>query len=170
MKKQLAAILMGSTIALGGIGSVAHADTNVTSSNSCEDCETNTGDSSSTNNSDAQVGQESTFGDNTQVGDNDADIEQNAQASSGDGVPGQVIGVADESGGGVNINASNSCEDCTTNTGNADAANGATTFVGQSSLFGNNVQVGDNDLDLNQAAQSASGDGVTGQIIGVVTA
>jgi hypothetical protein len=170
MKKQLAALLMGSAIAVLGIGSVAHADTNVTSSNSCEDCDTDTGNSSSTNTADSQVGQESTFGDNYQEGDNDADVDQNAQASSGDGVPGQVVGVSDSTGGDVNINASNSCEDCTTNTGNANAANGATTFVGQSSLFGNNVQLGDNDLDLNQAAVSSSGDGVTGQIIGVVTA
>lgn len=170
MKRMIATALVGATIALTGIGAAhANAETNVQSSNSCEDCKTETGDASSANSSSAQVGHNSTFGDNVQEGDNELEQDQSAHADSGDGVPGTVIGVA-SSDGDVNVVSSNSCVDCKTSTGNASAANAAVAFVGLTSLFGNNVQTGDNSAEMDQASFSSTGDGITGTVIGVVSA
>ena len=130
-------------------------------------------------------------GANLQEGDNEFDVSQAASAASGDGVGGQVIGVVTSAGGSADIVASNTSEDVDIDTGDAEAYNDVVAFVGlnesdsvdlgtggqtttaadiTNSAAGFNVQEGDNDLSGSQEAAAASGDGVGGQVIGVVSA
>ncbi len=134
---------------------------------------------------------------NDQDGDNEADVSQRADATTGDGIGGQVIGV---SGSDVVVNASNTSKDVDVRTGDAEATNSADVRVGplaiasnegiQANLCGNNLfgsdpginiaicaniamadannnQDGDNSADLSQRADANSGDGIAGQVIGV---
>jgi hypothetical protein len=121
--------------------------------------------------------------DNVQQGDNRSTGRQSATANSGDGVAGQVIGAV--SGGATSIDASNTSEGVDVQTGKADSSNEAATFVGlnesdsTTSILADvkdscksgcdNVQEGDNRATYNQTASSTSGDGVGGEVIGVVT-
>ncbi len=143
---------------------------------------------------------------NSQGSENSSDIAQAADATTGDAVGGQVIGVV--SGGITDITASNTSEDVDVETGDASATNSATVFAGllasaettvlfASQECGNfdqtgdtgtiapigntincidnfnanaiNTQDGDNSSDLTQASDATSGDGVGGQVIGVVS-
>ena len=142
---------------------------------------------------------------NSQEGDNAADAAQAADASSGDGVGGQVIGVA--GAGDTSIDAANTSDSVDVATGDSEAANDAVVGAGLlaapdtsggafeqvcgnnfavgviavavqvdqtiscTNTFGDgsaNSQDGDNDAELVQSANSATGDGVAGQVIGVV--
>ncbi len=145
-----------------GIGSTALADTNIQASNSCEDCNAETGQANTTNSSESFTGQAGIV--NVQDGDNTTESDQDANASSGDGVTGQVIGSAAD--GDTTIVASNNGKDNKVTTGDANAANFFGGFTGQLGIL--NVQNGDNETDSSQAADSTTGDGVTGQVIGVV--
>jgi hypothetical protein len=149
-----------------GFGSTALADTNIQASNDCEDCKVETGTADSGNTSESFTGQLNNGGINAQEGDNELDADQDAQSNSGDGVTGQVIGSAGD--GDTTIVASNSGKDNKVTTGDANAGNGFGAFVGQFANGGINLQDGDNEQDSSQAAQSTTGDGVTGQVIGVV--
>ena len=118
-------------------------------------------------------------GDNVQEGDNEMTLVQAAEARSGDGVVGQVIGVV--SGGDTVVNATSSVEDADVESGSVDADNEANSFVGLADADddieidditdsdADNVQEGDNDFSLSQSIVAASGDAVGGQVIGVVT-
>ena len=66
------------------------------------------------------------------------------------------------------IVASNSTEDSDVTTGDANSQNNQAAVVGQNGLV--NVQDGDNEFDGTQSADSESGDGVNGQVIGAVGA
>lgn len=172
LKAKVGAVLASAIIAVAGLGAVApsaQADTNVTVSNSCDDCESESGNAASQNNAAAFVGQNNASGTNIQQGDNEADVEQSANASSGDAVSGQGVGVVGGGSGDTNVNASNTCDDCKSSTGNVFAQNNAIMFVGLNTASGTNIQDGDNEADLEQSSYVNSGDGVSGQIVGVVT-
>ena len=141
-------------------------------------------------------------------GDSDGEVNQDGNASSGDGVAGQVAGVV--SAGDASVDATNRSDDVSVDTGNAagtndanldvragigfllpDGAggteiqgsdcrsegiaptgneNGGTSSGSASQANGSNcVNEGDADGSVDQAADAASGDGVGGQVIGVVT-
>ena len=119
---------------------------------------------------------------NVQLGDNAYDLAQDATATTGDGVGGQVIGVVTSAGGSADVVAANTSEGVDIETGDADANNDAAAFVGLNATgtaglaadilnaSATNVQEGDNELSAAQDATSASGDGVGGSVIGVVSA
>jgi hypothetical protein len=130
---------------------------------------------------------------NLQEGDNRLSGRQTANASTGDGVAGQVIGAV--SAGATSIDATSRSEDVSVETGDATAANASDAFVGQnfetcgtlggSAVFAcsggdvtlsdvtsstaTNVQEGDNRRTFGQSANASSGDAVAGQVTGVVT-
>ena len=129
-------------------------------------------------------------------GNSDGEVEQEGSASSGDGVAGQVAGVV--SAGDASVDATNRSDDVEVSTGSATGANTATldthaaTFLGDpdaenlcradvnaevggapgtaTSTTGDHcINTGDAEGAIGQAADAASGDGVGGQVIGVVT-
>jgi len=128
---------------------------------------------------------------NAQDGNNRFTAGQTAAAATGDGVAGQVLGVV--SAGAASVDARNATTDSSVDTGDADSANTATAFVGQdvttvtsvslpaggqtgdiNGVAGqgglpNNLQDGNNNKTLSQSANATSGDGVAGQVTGVVT-
>jgi hypothetical protein len=121
-------------------------------------------------------------GTNVQDGNNRFTGSQNAMSRSGDGVAGQVLGVV--SAGDTRVDASNSTMDSSVTTGDATSDNSGAGFTGLldaasssvqasgadvNNAFGTNVQSGDNTGTLNQTANAVSGDGVAGQVAGVVT-
>jgi len=124
---------------------------------------------------------------NLQEGDNKYDLNQTVTATSGDGVGGEVIGVVTSAGGSASVVAANTSTDVDISTGDARAFNDAAAFVGLNSSTdtsvanpfaadilnastATNVQEGDNKLNADQTATSATGDGVGGQVLGVVSA
>jgi len=124
---------------------------------------------------------------NLQEGDNKYDLNQTVTSTSGDGVGGEVIGVVTSAGGSASVVAANTSTDVDIDTGDARAFNDAAAFVGLNSSSdtsvvnpfaadvlnastATNVQEGDNKLDANQTATSSSGDGVGGQVLGIVSA
>ncbi len=124
---------------------------------------------------------------NLQEGDNKYDLNQTLTSTSGDGVGGEVIGVVTSAGGSASVVAANTSTNVDIDTGDSRAFNDASAFVGLNSssdttvanpfaadvlntATGTNVQEGDNKLNANQTATSASGDGVGGQVLGVVSA
>jgi hypothetical protein len=124
---------------------------------------------------------------NLQEGNNKYNLNQTMTATSGDGVGGEVIGVVTSAGGSASIVAANTSTNVDIQTGDARAFNDAAAFVGLNSssdtsvvdpfaadvlnaASATNVQEGDNKLDADQAATAATGDGVGGQVLGVVSA
>jgi hypothetical protein len=124
---------------------------------------------------------------NLQEGDNKYDLNQTLTATSGDGVGGEVIGVVTSAGGSASVVAANTSTNVDISTGDARAFNDAAAFVGLNSssdtsvanpfaadvlntASATNVQEGDNKLNASQTATSATGDGVGGQVLGVVSA
>jgi hypothetical protein len=186
----------GDAVAGSVAGVVSSGDVSIDATNRSEDVDVETGDATGTNDAAAFVGM--TAGTQTAVvsgadllndsavnlleGDNSYDLSQDATATSGDGVGGQVIGVVSTRGGDVDMVAANTSKDADIETGDADASNDAAAFVGLNATgtvvtvadinnaSATNVQEGDNELSATQDADSASGDGVGGQVIGVVSA
>jgi hypothetical protein len=130
------------------------------------------------------------FADNLQDGNNRSTLSQSSDATTGDGVGGQVIGAVTAAGGSASIVAANTTRDSDIATGDSRADNSGAAFVGlnndptqgaqglaapsditdscQTSC--DNVQSGDNTINGTQSAHAATGDGVGGQVIGVVSA
>jgi hypothetical protein len=126
--------------------------------------------------------------DNVQDGNNRVSSSQSSWSKSGDGVGGEVIGVVTSAGGSASVVAANTTKNTDITTGKADSTNDLSAFVGlNSSESGplltsdistsctasescDNVQNGDNRLTGSQTAHSATGDGVGGQVLGVVSA
>lgn len=182
--------------AVGGqvVGVVSSGDASVDATNRSEDVEIETGDASGNNSASSFVGltagsDTAVLADilngaasNVQEGDNEAAIVQAAEASTGDGVGGSVIGVVTAAGGSADVVAANTSEDVEIETGDADAENDAAAFVGLNAsgtvlsaadvfnASATNVQEGDNEYSADQSAQASSGDGVGGQVLGVVSA
>jgi hypothetical protein len=181
--------------AVGGqvVGVVSGGDASVDATNRSEDVEITTGDVEGTNSASQFVGltagtDTSVLADiannsatNLQEGDNESEITQAAEASSGDGVGGSVIGVVTTAGGSADVVAANSSEDVEIDTGESAADNDAAAFVGLNAsgtvttaadianATATNVQEGDNEFEANQSAESQSGDGVAGQVLGIVS-
>jgi hypothetical protein len=125
---------------------------------------------------------------NLQEGRNTSTLNQSAKATSGDGVGGEVIGAVTSAGGSASIVAANTSKNSDVTTGDATSDNALAAFVGlNTTLFDptfisadisgscvpddcNNLQQGDNRLTGSQTAKSATGDGVAGQVLGVVAA
>ena len=184
----------GSGDAVGGqvVGVVSGGDASVDATNHSEDVDIETGDADGVNSASTFVGltagtdtlvaadilnQAAT---NVQEGDNEAEITQASEAASGDGVAGSVIGVVTTAGGSADVVAANTSEDVDIETGDATADNDAAAFVGLNAsgtvaaadIFNasaTHVQEGDNDFSADQSAEAASGDGVGGQVLGLVT-
>src|SRR5688572_7363975 len=107
---------------------------------------------------------------NVQEGDNESETDQSGSADSGDAVGGQVVGVV--SGGDASVDATNRSEDVEIETGDAGGVNSASQFVGLTAgtdttvaadilnESATNVQEGDNESAITQAAEASSGDGV----------
>jgi hypothetical protein len=201
---QSAASTSGDGVAGQVIGSVTSAggSASIVAANTSNDSDVTTGDAEATNGLAAFVGENFSFpgpvvtsditnldcsitdaGCNAQDGNNTLTGNQNATASTGDGVAGQVLGVV--SAGAASLDATNTSDDDSVTTGDAGAGNDMSAFVGlNNSEFGptitagtadisgaiaTNVQDGNNRKTLNQSADASSGDGVAGQVSGVVT-
>jgi hypothetical protein len=200
----------GDAVAGQVFGGVANGDVQADASNRSRDVDVSSGDSAGSNNNSGFVGQLSVVeGDpeiasaNSQTGDNEAFADQRADASSGDAVGGQVIGVVTPAGGSADLVAANTTEDSDISSGGAEAVNDSGVFAGLLAIgetgevslsaittlndegVGNrviqttvlsvapaaaNTQDGTNDSDVVQAASAVSGDGVGGQILGIVSA
>jgi hypothetical protein len=119
-------------------------------------------------------------GTNVQDGSNRFTADQNAHSQTGDGVAGQVLGVV--SAGNTRVDASNTTTDSSVTTGDSDATNSGAAFTGLLDadtatvattdllgVTGTNLQDGNNTGTLHQSADAVSGDGVAGQIAGIVT-
>jgi hypothetical protein len=116
---------------------------------------------------------------NVQDGENSSRTHQAGDASAGQAITGQVVGVS--SGGGSSVNATNSTDNSTAQSGDATARNHANTFAGQRvagassappgppSVTAANRQTGDNINTVSQSANASTGDGIAGQVIGVAT-
>jgi hypothetical protein len=92
-----------------------------------------------------------------------------------------VLGIV--SAGDASVDATNRSEEVDVETGNSNAENVGDAFVGLAQADddlnigtadidaddADNVQQGDNDGNLDQTATASSGDGVAGQVAGVVT-
>jgi hypothetical protein len=124
---------------------------------------------------------------NVQDGDNRTSVSQNAKSSTGDGVGGEVIGAVTSAGGSASIVAANTSTNSDITTGDAQSTNDLASFVGLngtdatttvaaditatcSPAICGNVQDGSNSFNGNQTATSSTGDGVAGQVLGVVSA
>ena len=116
---------------------------------------------------------------NAQDGNNRTSVSQTADASSGDGISGQVIGAVTGPSGSVSIVARNLSEDDDIETGDALFFNVNESFVGLNAtgtalLMGSdaiaaNTQDGNNSLAVDQTASSSTGNGIAGQVIGAVS-
>ena len=125
---------------------------------------------------------------NAQLGNNRSSASQTGDASTGDGVGGQVIGVV--SAGDTSVDATNRSEDVDVETGDADSEATYAAFVGLNVSTGspfavaagdgiinteaNNILLGEgmgpgNESSANQTTSASSGDGVAGQVVGAVT-
>jgi len=189
----------GDAVAGQVAGVVSSGTTSVDATNKSDHVDISTGDARGTNNSDAFVGLNSSTGTsvgaadiangspvtNLQEGDNKYDLNQTLTATSGDGVGGEVIGVVTSAGGSASVVAANTSTNVDISTGDARAFNNAAAFVGLNSssdtsvgsaadvlntATATNVQEGDNKLSASQTATSKTGDGVGGQVLGVVSA
>jgi hypothetical protein len=129
-------------------------------------------------------------------GDADGSVDQEGSASSGDGVAGQVAGVV--SAGDASVDATNRSDDVEVSTGDASGTNtaaqlvhagvahahGAGSYLSYSACYSyynyasnyatnatnqSCANEGDASGEIGQSADAASGDGVGGQVIGVVT-
>lgn len=186
-------IASGEGVAGQVIGAIVRdGTTDIAASNESDDVDIETGDVEGTNNLATFVGLNTTTGTvtlvadfesvtatNAQEGDNSFDADQSVDATSGDGVGGQVLGAV--SAGDTTIDASNQTLDADVVTGDADGTNDAAVFTGLlvasttqispadfESSTGVNLQEGDNLSQLRQTADASSGDAVVGQVAGVV--
>ncbi len=122
--------------------------------------------------------------DNVQEGDNSNDTDQGGEASSGDAVSGQVVGVV--SSGNASVDGTSSTENSDASSGDAYAGNDSHSFTGLSTKVGcgatsdcfgadvfstaaNNVQQGDNDTSLVQFSTVTTGDAIAGSVAGIVS-
>ncbi len=160
--------------AVGGqvVGVVSAGDASVDATNSSEDVDIETGDANAFNGLGQDVGQlNGSGGENEAEGDISSEVAQNAASSTGDGVGGSVIGVVTSAGGSADVVAANTSEEVDIETGDSFADNGVEAGVGQANFDG-----GENDADddisseVAQTASAASGDGVGGQVLGIVSA
>ena len=162
--------------AVGGqvVGVVSAGDASVDATNRSEDVDIETGEASAENDLEQVVGQEME-GEDGATNESEAEISsevgQDASAVSGDGVGGSVIGVVTSAGGSADVVAANTSEDVDIETGDATAFNFLDADVGQLQLDdGDNDSEDDISFEAAQAVSAATGDGVGGQVLGIVSA
>lgn len=169
-RRILARVLVGALVVGAGLvlPAAAWAEGSVHASNSCEDCEAESGDATSSNGNSSFTGQSATGpgASNFQEGDNSSELGQDSEASSGDAASGQVIG---SGGGDADIVASSEGEGLSALSGDATSANTDGSFTGLSAVGpgASNTQFGDNESETMQSSSAISGDAMTGQVIGV---
>lgn len=186
--------------AVGGqvVGVVSAGDASVDAKNRSEDVDIETGEAHAGNDAATFVGLSFTGDDieveteeaeadevtNQQSGDNEYSFDQSADATTGDGVGGQVIGVVTSAGGSADVVADNASKDIEIETGLAEAFNDSAAFVGLNVATDTDVtteddvdadeatnqQDGDNALSGSQDVSANTGDGVGGQVLGIVSA
>lgn len=96
--------------------------------------------------------------------DDDVEVEQTADAHSGDAIAGQVLGIAQPAGSGcarIHVTATNDVADSDVRSGDATAKNKSIILLDPS------VNRGDLDIDVDQRADATSGNAIAGQIIGI---
>lgn len=184
------------------VGTVSSGKTSVDATNSTDHADISTGDARGSNENASLTGQNvsfvtfidnleaadtaSIFSINLQEGDNKTDTVQMATIKSGDGIGGQVIGVVTSAGGSSAVTAANTSKNVDVSTGDARAAQIASSFTGQDLSFFTgvgaffadvlavgpafNLQEGNNITRDAQTVTATSGDGVAGQVLGVVSA
>jgi hypothetical protein len=176
------------------IGAVTSGSASIVAANTSENDDVTTGDATSSNDAAAFVGLISSgftdvgvqdisnvgFAINVQDGNNRLSSAQSAAATTGDGVAGQVIGLV--SAGASSIDATNASRDSTAETGDSDATNNLSAFVGLDASgdtqvggsdisgvgFSENLQDGSNSATKSQNVTASSGDAVAGQVVGGV--
>jgi hypothetical protein len=159
-------------LALSGLSGTAWAETSITTSNTTDNVDTESGDAHVHNSMTSTTGQQ---GEGDEVsneiqGDIDAQGEQSARTLSGAAVSGQVVGGVSEDD--LSIDASNLSVDSTAQTGESNSDNDADILaglVGEAIGDVNNESAGEINGGLDQGAHSVSGDAVTGQYIGAQT-
>ncbi|MEX0875711.1 MAG: hypothetical protein WD179_12195, partial [Actinomycetota bacterium] len=161
--------------AVGGqvVGVVSSGDASVDATNHSEDVDIETGDAFAQNDLEQEVGQETNSGENElDGGDIESEVAQAADATTGDGVGGSVIGVVTSAGGSADVVAANTSEDVDIETGDADAFNFFDADVGQLNFDGGDDNDAEDDISLEaaQTSSAATGDGVGGQVLGIVSA
>ena len=161
-------------LALSGLSGTARAETSITTSNTSDNVDTESGDAHVSNDLDLQTGQqgEGTRDSvvNSQDGDTTADASQDAQTLSGAAVSGQVVGGV--STDDLLINANNAVRDSSAQTGSSVGDNNADILVGLiGEAIGDVINTSEGEITgaLGQNAHSVSGDAVTGQYIGAQT-
>ena len=120
---------------------------------------------------------------NSQTGNNRFTGSQSASTTSGEPVAGQVIGVVTSAGATSSIVAANVSDDNSVETGDATAPNSVLAFVGLDASASSvalsapaplasvsNTQTGNNRFTVTDVASATSGNGIAGQIVGVVSA
>ena len=124
-------------------------------------------------------------GTNVQNGQNSSTSSQSGKGKTGSAVGGQVSGVV--SGGRASVDARNTSKDSSVTSGEVRGSNSASSYVGLNDTEGtttvasdvttscnsggcDNIQDGNNRYNLTQTLAAVSGDGVGGQVIGLVGA
>jgi hypothetical protein len=161
--------------AVGGqvVGVVSAGDASVDATNRSEDVDIETGTASAENDLEQQVGQlNEGGGENESEAEISSEVAQDASASTGDGVGGSVIGVVTSAGGSADVVAANTSEDVDIETGDATDFNFLDAFVGQEMNEGGDDNDSEDDISFEAAQTSAAstGDGVGGQVLGIVSA
>ena len=206
--RQSSTATTGDGVAGQVIGGVSSGRLSIDARNTSDNVDVTTGDADASNSAAVFTGLNSSLGtttvsaadvtgscnvgvgcNNVQDGRNSATFSQSSTAASGDGVGGQVIGAVTSAGGSASIVAANTTTNSDVDTGDADAHNSLSAFVGLNDSAGTttvqaadittsctaavgcaNVQSGDNRLTGSQSAAAHTGDGVAGQVLGVVSA
>jgi hypothetical protein len=171
--------------AVGGqvSGVVANGRTSVDARNVSKDSSVESGEAATNNTIHSFTGLKAQpegngFVQNTQDGDNRTLVTQTADATTGDAISGQIIGAVTEAGGSASIVANNRSENNDVETGVSTVDNFSDSFVGldaqaesvSSTANATNTQDGDNRLTVSQDGLSGTGNGIAGQVVGVVSA
>lgn len=179
----------GATIGGQSISVSAGGGARVNATNNGERVRVKTGDATGSNDLSGIVGHTTSIGtsvgsadivnasgNNVHEGDNEFEFGQTVDATTGDAVAGQIIGVS--AGGDAEVIADNTLRRVDVDTGDAEANNDASTLTGQATAAfvvvagiinptGNNIQEGNNSLDGGQNADVHTGDGIAGQDLAV---
>jgi len=203
--RQASTASTGDGVAGQVIGAVSAGATSIDANNASTNTDVTTGDARTSNDSAMLVGLNdsgaTTIGaaditnvgsiENLQEGNNNANVNQTARATTGDGVGGEVIGSVTSAGGSASIVAANTTTNSDVQTGDARSDNTQNAMVGfdvdadrtltiaditnacslaNTQFECDYIQEGSNRLTLAQTAASDTGDGVAGQVLGVVSA
>lgn len=128
---------------------------NVTATNIVKDADVRSGDAKVVNRSITYIGP--TFR------DTEVEIDQEAEARSGDAIAGQILSIAGAGDGcsRIHVHATNIVEESDVRSGDAIAKNDSLVILDPS------ISRGDIDIDVDQDAEAESGAALAGQLIGI---